>query len=522
MTITTTRDELELAWRRVRRDAKERHFTVHPDIFEWIDSDLDSWFEGLVAELYAGYTPRPSRFTAVPKAGSLIRPGTILELEDAVVYNFLMGRVFGRIIEHLRWSQGEVDIAYPLPARSEVVDWTGLGFLVWRNWRDRSVAGLSVPGVEYVVVSDITGFYENIDLQRLASDLRALEAEPEIVGLFQDCLRNWALPRNEGIPQGYSASDILAKLYLDGVDRNLQTDGFTHLRYVDDIRIFCRTKLEARRAIRRLTAHLYPRGLNLQSGKTQILDKRQARRRFDGVDEIIADLNRKLAAELVDAGGEYVTPAEVLKALGEHSGPAPEVLERAFSEYFAHGADTPFDSTLFHYLLVRLGKVGSRIAVAYSLGLIETRPEETGNILVYFASVGLTPDEQAVVLRFLDSEEAIYDHQTYQILRWFYEEGVANDQMLRLCRAWVTDQNREQSLRSYAFAYLRVFGAVFDWAQIEESYGEATTEIERADRVAAVERLERGRRNAFYARVAGHGKLVARAIVVSKARTSTV
>ena len=522
MTITTRKEELLLAWRRYGRDTKDRHFTVHPDLVAWIESDLDHWLDGLVAELAAGYLPRPSRFAAVPKAGNLIRPATILELDDAVVYNFLVGRLLPAVINHFRSWQEPPDTAYPLGANPNGIDWTDAGFLVWRKWRQRSLTALSAAGIEYVVVTDITGFYENIDLQRLGSDIRALGVDNEVVDLLQRCLRNWALPRNEGLPQGYSASDILAKLYLDGVDRNLRNDAFQHIRYVDDIRIFCRTKLEARKAIRRLTALLYPRGLNLQSGKTHILDKREARRTFDGVDEIIGDLNKKLAQELIESGGDYVTPDEVLKALSEHAGPAPEVLERAFFDHFAPGGSAHFNATLFHYLLVRLGKVNSRVAVPYALDLVETRPEETGNILGYLAAVGVEPQEQSHLLAYAGSEEAIYDYQIYQLVRWFYEQRASNDQLLQLCRSWVVDQNRDQSLRSYAFAYLREFGTAADWAQIEESYGEAVTDIERADRVAAVERLERGRRNGFYARVEGHGRLVARAVTVSKGRTAGV
>jgi hypothetical protein len=250
------------------------------------------------------------------------------------------------------------------------------------------------------------------------------------------------------------------------------------------------------------------------------LDKLQAQRKFSGVEEIITDLNQKLAAELSLAEGGYIKPAEVLQALTQHAGPAPEVLERAFHEYFSFGSDVPFDPTLFHYLLVRLGKVGSRAAVTYCLDVLTTRPEETGQIFVYFAAVRLERDDQTIVAEYLGSDEAIYDYQSYQILRWFHKEQVSNGELLQLCRRWIADRNRDPWLRSYAFAYLRTFGSAPDWAQIEESYGEAMTELERADRVAAVERLERGRRNTFYARVAGHGKLVSRAVVVAKTRTS--
>jgi hypothetical protein len=71
--------------------------------------------------------------------------------------------------------------------------------------------------------------------------------------------------------------------------------------YVDDIRLFCPTKLDARRSIRRLSALLYFKGLNLQSAKTEICDKTQSRQRIDGVTEIIHNLNRKLARELTKA-----------------------------------------------------------------------------------------------------------------------------------------------------------------------------------------------------------------------------
>lgn len=155
---------------------KERHFTVHPDVVAWIESDLPDWLDGLAAELAAGYTPRPSKFAAVPKAGGLIRPGTILDLDDALVYNLLVGRLLHSIIHQLRWSQGTVDTAYPLAPTADAADWTGTGFLVWRSWRDQSIARLSAPGVEYVVVSDITGFYENVDLQRLTWEQNLLNA----------------------------------------------------------------------------------------------------------------------------------------------------------------------------------------------------------------------------------------------------------------------------------------------------------------------------------------------------------
>lgn len=521
MAITVSHAELQLAWRRYKRDLSERCFVIHPHLVQWIESDLDGWLSEIASELASGYAPRPARLMAVPKAGNLVRPAAVLEPEDAVVFNTLVGLAFPNIARQLEWSQGTVDIAYPLAESPNDVEWTKFGFLVWQNFRARSLSKLNDDEIEYTVLTDITGFYENVDLQRLASDLSGIQVPNDVVDLLQKCLRNWALPRNEGIPQGYSASDILSKLYLDSVDRNLQHAGLSHVRYVDDIRVFCPTKLDAKRSIRRLSALLYPKGLNLQSAKTEICDKTQSRQRIDGVTEIIHNLNRKLARELTESGGGYLKPEEVLKALQSQSGPMPEILERAFADYFVEPSGRRFDSTLYHYLLVRLGKVGSREAISFSLSLLGTRPEETNSILAYFSQVVLEPREVQELIAFAGSDEAIYDYQLYQILKWFYDLGINENNVIKLCREWISDHNRDPWLRSYALAYVGAFGSTTELTDFEESYSEAETELERADRVAAVRRMERSRRNAFYARVAGHGKLVSRAVAVAKERAAT-
>jgi len=506
-----TRAELDLAWRRYKRDLRNRCFVYHP----WIESDLPSWLDALAVEIEHDYAPRPSQLVAVPKAGNLVRPAAILEPEDAVVYNFAVGRALPGIAQHIAWSQGAIDIPYPLPKSPDAVDWTQPGFLVWQNFGQVSTQRLT-DDVDYVVFTDITGFYENIDIQRLASDLSAIGTDRGVVDLLQRCLRNWALPRSEGIPQGYSASDILAKLYLDSVDRNLKAAGVDHVRYVDDTRMFCATKLQARQAIRRLTALLYPKGLNLQSAKTQILTRTRAKRRIDGATDAIRGLNRKLARELSEADGGYFKPEEVLRALEGHTGPTPEVLERAFSEHFEDVSESKFDSTLFHFLLARLAKVHSRVAIAYSLKLLKTRPEETAAILKYFSQVGLEEGERDELVAYVSSEEAIFDYQIYEIVRWFYDGDQNHPSLLDLCRQWADDRNRDAAVRSYAFAYIGQFSPTTALPDIEESYTNATTELERADRVAALTRMERGRRNAFYARVSAHGKLVSRAIAVAR------
>ena len=84
-------------------------------------------------------------------------------------------------------------------------------------------------GVDTVIFSDVSGFYENIDLNRLKHFLRAANVQTFLIDQLFTCLWAWAEPRGRGIPQGMSASDLLAKLYLDGVDHRLERAGFERL-----------------------------------------------------------------------------------------------------------------------------------------------------------------------------------------------------------------------------------------------------------------------------------------------------
>src|SRR2546427_11485860 len=98
-------------------------------------------------------------------------------------------------------------------------------------------------------MTDISGFYDAIDIATLLSDLRQMGAPEPLVEQLSSCLNRWADPLKTGIPQGQSASDVLAKVYLNSVDRNLQSMGHDHFRYADDFRVFCGVNVQAKKAL---------------------------------------------------------------------------------------------------------------------------------------------------------------------------------------------------------------------------------------------------------------------------------
>jgi hypothetical protein len=516
MPIDFSLQELQVAWKRLKLDRRKRVFVQHPYLIGWIESILDDWLGEVRRRLATGYSPHPSLVCNVPKGSGFVRPGTVLHSMDEVVLNAALGRLHKNLWTVLAPSQGTVDIAYQLQDPSSGIPWIKADLTVWKSFRKKSLAELD-NGAQYVLITDIAAFYENIDLTRLGSDLNGLGVDSELHRLLMDCLRKWAAPRGRGIPQGYSGSDILAKLYMRNIDAALMQSGYKHLRYVDDIRIFCIRKVEAKKALLLLQELLRDRGLNIQATKTDIYRVDSARRKIDGINPIIENVQAQITEELrhhIDEIGEYAAVGDdVEKIFRDHPDKLnPEILERTFREIFAPNVD--FEKTLFHYLIHRLAAIGSQVAVTYCLELLSEHPEETSEVMKYLGSLPLPDSVYDQVVAYMKTSDAIYDYQLYEIVRWFVSRSYYPDELVRLCRVWAFDRNRSRWLRTYCLVVLGEAGNQADLEMIERQYPSATTELERAEIVTALRRVEVTRRNGLYCRIEHDGRLV-RAGVVS-------
>lgn len=206
--------DLPLSWRRVKHDIANRVFIGHPYIVTLIESDLNNWLGSIRTRLSNGtYAPSPMFVCDVPKENGLIRPGSHLSYTDRLVYTACVGACFEPIHRHLKWSQGTIDFSYIFAIDPKNPDWIRDRFVGWREFDQKSVAQIS-GGIPFVVMADISAFYENIDIGLLVSDLRAIGAPAEAVDQISICLNKWSQITNRGIPQGQTPSDILAKLYF--------------------------------------------------------------------------------------------------------------------------------------------------------------------------------------------------------------------------------------------------------------------------------------------------------------------
>lgn len=212
MLPTEASQELNDAFRHLRNDLRERTFYRHPSDLAIVESRRREWLAGLQGRLDSEtYVPRPALGLSVPKAEWHVRPAIILTLEDHVVYNYLALLARSQVAPKLRWSERDgIRFSNHIDLRGK--GWFRHTFVGWKAF-DKSSLRRSKEK-PHVLVTDIAGYYENIDIDRLVRDLRAIGVERAVTKLMSSCLNKWAGRRGKGIPQGYSASDLFAEFYL--------------------------------------------------------------------------------------------------------------------------------------------------------------------------------------------------------------------------------------------------------------------------------------------------------------------
>ncbi len=521
--------DLQLAWRRVKADIFElkRVFVRHPYEIKLVEQDLDSWLGCLLEAIRSnGYNPSTMHLCDVPKEKGLIRPGSQLSLSDQIVYAACLGACLPYIHKAIFWAQGTLDFSYRLAIDPNNPQWFRNRFEGWEEFRKKSLSKID-EGISYVIIADISGYYENIDINLLISDLRNTGAHSPAISQLSNCLNRWSqiVIGGRGIPQGLSASDILGKLYLTPIDQQLTQLGFNHYRYVDDIRIFCNNLAEAKKALVTLIRLLRKRGLNLQAAKTNIYRADVARAIIEEVADTINRVSKKYIADIkkiTGVGDPYTSITKVEKKYELNPDEAPiEVIRETYKAHFIDSAESKFEKSLFKFLLNRLGRRKDKFALEHCKQLFDKHPEVTDIILDYFELCEVYPDVQGTIIEFLNSDEAVYPYQIYQIIEWISElpfEPSGN--LIEIARRLSFDDSQPYYLRFICMKIIGDYGTFADLERLEDSYSSARNPLEQSIIMCCLKRMEKGRRNAFLGRAEGDGELNRRAVKFVRSQKS--
>ena len=141
----------------------------------------------------------------------------------------------------------------------------------------RQIDRLRTQGYRWVVDADIRNFFDSVDHDLLFERLRELIDDKELLTLIRAWItaeivdgENPRIRNVKGLPQGCPISPVLANLFLDKFDEQIEKEGFKLVRFADDFLILCKSKPKAELAMKLSESILEDLKLELNNEKTRI------------------------------------------------------------------------------------------------------------------------------------------------------------------------------------------------------------------------------------------------------------
>jgi hypothetical protein len=307
----------ELAFTRIVRGGNKEYKQFYRHLFSSFGLALRENLGDLISTVKAG-TYEPSKATVVyqPKRSGVLRPLTILSLQDLIVYQAIVNRIAAAF---------EADQQKHALTKSFGAIFAGTSSpFFYRSWKrsyrayNRGISAAFKIGNDYIADFDLVSFYELIDHNLLKTCLEQRVKNAELIDLLLKCLRRWTSDKAgdhmwHGVPQGPEPSAFLAECFLFRFDRMAFKD-IRYFRYVDDIRMMARDEVPIRRALLRLDLASKELGLVPQAQKIEC-------RRVSDLSEVLKTIPSGLASagsgegeeEDANAKEKELSQAELLK-----------------------------------------------------------------------------------------------------------------------------------------------------------------------------------------------------------------
>ena len=303
------------AWKKVR--ANRGSGGIDGESIKDFEKEEDKNIEELLQSLKdKTYKPSAVRRVYIPKKNGKMRPLGIPTIRDRIVQQALVMRLEPFFEENVFHD-------------------CSCGF---RPNRDAELAIKKVmwnleAGYVYIYDFDIKGYFDNIPHKKLMKVLNKYISDGTVLDMIWKSLKAGYMEDNilyetaRGQIQGGVASPLIANIYLNELDWELDKAGHRFVRYADDSIVMCRTPEELETAKKVVKETLDALGLELAEDKTDDIDFHD--KDFDYLGFTFSHLRYNKKAEMETY---YVSPSE--KSLKKFKSDVKAKTRKSFSKSF--------------------------------------------------------------------------------------------------------------------------------------------------------------------------------------------
>lgn len=236
MTMVVSRENAEAAWKAVKRNGGAPG--IDGMTVERWDKLRERHWETIRAKLMAGtYVASPVRRVEIPKSDGGKRMLGIPTVQDRWIQQMLL-----QTLQPI-FDPDFSDHSY--------------GFRPKRSAHDATRAARRYvrEGKSFVVDMDITKFFDHVNHDILMTRIGKTIRDKRVLKLIGRYLRAGAMingvkrESEEGTPQGGPISPLLANIYLDALDKELERRELSFSRYADDCNIYVSSQRAAERVM---------------------------------------------------------------------------------------------------------------------------------------------------------------------------------------------------------------------------------------------------------------------------------